>query len=564
MAVSQKVVVIGGVAAGPKAAVKIKRLDQDAEVTMIEKGHFLSYAGCGLPYYVGNDIRHQKELYLMGYGIPRDPEFFAAVKGVNVRNHTEALKIDRHEKKVLLREPDGKKTWIDYDKLLLCTGANPVIPPIPGVDLKHVHTLHSIPDAEAVKNLATSKKEGNAVIIGGGLIGVETAEALSHQGWHVTIVEMLPQVLSMLDWEMAKLVENRMKDNGVTILTQTRVTALEGEKAVERVVTDKGELPADLVILAVGVRPNVKLAREAGLALGPLGGIKVNERMQTSDDSIYAAGDCVENVHLMTGEPIYAPQGSTANKQGRVAAINICGGHDTFPGVMGAMVCKMFDYSAGRTGLNAEEARKQGFDVITVLVPAADKAHYMPNVRGVTLKLVVDKKTRRLLGTNAVGTGAVSQRIDQVTLAIMANLTVDEIAEVDLCYAPPFASAMDNLIIAANVARNKLDGYLKAITPIEVQQKREAGEDFILLDLRTKGEFRMRRIPGAINIPLQELRKRVEELDPNRNYILSCAASRRAYEASLILRHAGFQNVIVMDGGISCWPYEVETGKPEN
>ncbi len=552
-----KIVIIGGVAAGPKTASKVIRLMPDAEVTVVEKGKLLSYAGCGLPYYVSGVVKEQKELLATPVGVVRDSVFFRKVKNVRVLNETEALQIDRAGKRVLVRAlTDGEESWLDYDKLALATGGTPVVPPIPHVDLEGIFALHGVHDAEGIRDVLAQGKARDVVIVGGGLIGVETTEALVEAGCRVTIVEMLPQVLNILDWGMARLVEKHMELHGVKVLTSSKVLSFEGDGQVSAVVTDQGKLPADMVVLAVGVRPNVKLAQDAGLEIGSTGAIKVDDHMRTSDPDVYAAGDCVESVDLVTGQPCFVPLGSTANKQGRVAAMNICGGEDAFPGVLGSSVCKVFDYCVARTGLTETAAKQRGYEVTTAMAPGPDRAHYMPSAVPLLLKLVVDSRTRRLLGVQAVGPGAGDKRIDVAAMAITAGMTVDQLANADLCYAPPYAPAMDNIITAANVARNKLDGSMVGVSPQEVRQMMEAKEDFVLLDVRSPAEYEEDRLPGSTLIPLGALRERLGELPRHKEIVTFCKVSLRGYEAALILKAAHFEKVRVMDGGIAMWPYE--------
>ncbi|MBN1851257.1 MAG: FAD-dependent oxidoreductase [Pirellulales bacterium] len=552
-----KTVIIGGVAAGPKTASKVIRLMADAEVTIVEKGTLLSYAGCGLPYYVSGVVKEQKELLSTPVGVVRDPVFFRKVKNVHVMNQTEALEIDRAAKRIRVQAlTKGNESWLDYDKLVLATGGTPVVPPIPNVALGGIFKLHGVHDAEGIREVLSQGKAQDVVIVGGGLIGVETTEALVHAGCRVTIVEMLPQLLNILDWEMARLVEKHMESHGVKVLTDCKVLSFQGDGHVNAVVTTQGTIPADMVVLAVGIRPNVKLAKDAGLEIGSTGAIKVNSHMRTSDPDIYAVGDCVESIDLITGQPCFVPLGSTANKHGRVAAINICGGEDTFPGVLGSTVCKVFDYCVARTGLTETAARKLGYEVAMAMVPGPDRAHYMPNAASLLLKLVVDSKSRRLLGAQAVGPGTGDKRIDVAAMAILAGMTVDQLAHVDLCYAPPYAPAMDNIITAANVARNKLDGTMIGVPPQEVHQMMEANEDFILLDLRSPAEYEEVQLPGSTLIPLGTLRERLGELPKDKEIVAFCQVSLRGYEGALILKAAQFEKVRVMDGGIAMWPYE--------
>jgi len=557
MPAPMKVLIIGGVAAGPKTASKVIRLMPDAEVTVVEKGKLLSYAGCGLPYYVSGVVKEQNELLATPIGVVRDPVFFRKVKNVHVMNQTEAIQIDRAGKRVRVRAlTGGEESWLDYDKLVLATGGTPVVPPIPNVGLERIFRLHGVHDAEGIRAVLAQATAQDVVIVGGGLIGVEATEALAEAGCRVTIVEMLPQVLNILDWGIARLVEKHMESHGVKVLTGTKVLEFQGDGHVSAVVTDQGTLPADMVILAVGVRPNVKLARDAGLEIGSTGAIRVDPHMRTSDPDVYAAGDCVESIDLVTGGPCFVPLGSTANKHGRVVAMNLCGEEDTFPGVLGSTVCKVFDYCVGRTGLTETAARKAGYDVTTALAPGPDRAHYMPGASPLLLKIVVDTKTRRLLGAQATGPGAGDKRIDVAAMAITAGMTVDQLAQADLCYAPPYAPAMDNIITAANVARNKLDGKMVGVSPREVHEMLGAQEDFVLLDVRSPAEYEEVRLPGSTLIPLGALRDRLGELPPDKPIVTFCKVSLRGYEAALILRAGGFEQVRVLDGGVAMWPYE--------
>jgi NADPH-dependent 2,4-dienoyl-CoA reductase/sulfur reductase-like enzyme/rhodanese-related sulfurtransferase len=559
---SLKVVVIGGVAAGPKAAAKIMRLNPEAEVTLLEKGKFISYAGCGLPYYVSGVVKEQKDLMSTPIGVVRDAGFFQKVKNVKVLTETEALEIDRGGKRVRARHAgEAGDFWLAYDKLVLATGAKPTIPPVPKANLANITTLHSLADAERIKAWAAQAKAREVVMVGGGLIGVETVEALFDYDCQVTLVEMLPQILPMLDWEMARLVERYLDLNGVKVLTSTKVTSFEGDDVVTGIMTTQGRLPADLVVLGIGVRPNVDLARTAGLQIGLTGGIKVDAGMRTSDPDIYAAGDCAESTDLVTGKPCYVPMGSTANKQGRVAAINICGGQDEFPGVLGSTVCRVFDFCVARTGLTEVAARQHGYEVTTVLVPESDQPHYMPTAKLLIIKLVVDTGTRKLLGAQAVGPGAGDKRMDVAAMAITAGMTVDQLSKVDLCYAPPYSPALDNIITAANVARNKLDGQFVGITPMEVKARLDAKEDFVLLDVRSPAEHQQEHLAGSTLIPLGALRSRLGELPKEKEIVAFCKVSLRGYEAAKILQGAGFKRVRVMDGGLAVWPFEKLNGK---
>lgn len=561
-----RVVVIGGVAAGPKAASRILRVRPDAEVTLFEQGRFLSYAGCGLPYYVSGVIQEQRQLMETPVGVLRDSAFFANVKHFHVRDRTRVTAIDRSAKTVAYESGEtGETGTVGYDKLVLATGARPIRPPLPGMELEHVHCLHGIEDSEGIKGMVTDGQARDVVIIGGGLIGVEVTEALVNAGCRVTIVERLPQVLSVIDWELALQVQRHLQSRGVKVLTETTVEALIPDASGRRVTavrTDQGEIPAELVIAAVGVRPATELARAAGLPVDPAtGALLVDERMATPDPDIFAAGDCVALPHQLTGKPYYVPLGSLANKEARVAANNVCGLDDRFPGVLATVICRVFDFNVGRTGLGEKEAREAGFDVETVLAPAPDAPHFMPESKLIVLKLVLDRGSRRLLGLEAVGPGRVDKRIDVAATAITAGMTVDQVAKLDLAYAPPYGSAMDNLITACDVARNKLSDLMRGVSPMAVEREREIrGDDLFLLDVRTPKEVAETAIPGAINIPLGTLPSRLHEVPRDKDVICFCKISLRGYEAARVLIGAGFPRVRVMDGGIVTWPYETCIG----
>lgn len=557
-----KVVVIGGVAAGLKAACKTVRLCAEADVTVVEKGEILSYAGCGLPYFISGVVRKREELFSTPIGVARDPGFFKAVKKVKVLNRTEALSIDRQGKKVLVKHIEtGEAQTLPYDKLVVATGAQAFVPPIPGADLENVFTVKSVEDADRIRALVDGGSVRKAVIVGGGLIGVEMAESLADCALDVSLVEMLPRILPMLDPEMALLVEKHLDMHGIGVHTGVSVTAFEGDRSVEAVVCGDLRLDADLVILAVGVRPAVDLAVEAGLEIGPFRGIRVDDRMCTSDPDIYAAGDCVEVKNILTGQPSFIPLGSTANKQGRVAAINLCGGDETFPGVLGSTVVKVCDLAVARSGLSESEARAAGFETITCCVPGEDRAHYYPGAAGVILKLVADRESGRLLGAQAVGTGDVSKRIDACVGALTGSLTVDQVSKLDLCYAPPYANALDVLITAANVLKNKMESRFRGIGSAAVKEMLDRGDDFVFLDVRSPDEVSDAAIDGAVNIPLGTLRTAHEQVPRHKPIIAFCAVSLRGYEASLILAAAGHDDVQVMEGGVAAWPFAVTKSK---
>ncbi|MFC1915393.1 FAD-dependent oxidoreductase [Chloroflexota bacterium] len=550
------IVIIGGTACGPKAAARAQRCDPHARITIVEQDEDLSTATCGLPYYVSGVISSPDDLLMVEH------DFFSDVLDIEVLSRTRALAIDRqaHEVKIINLENEAVST-ISYDKLVLATGGKPVIPELEGKHLKGIFTLTKIKDAVAIRNMTQPHQIKKAVIIGAGLIGLEMAEAFVSQGMDVTVVEALDWVLpTLLDFEMAAQVAKHLRANGVKLLFGQRVIRFEdnGKGWVGRVITKDTELEADLVLLAVGTRPNTELARDAGLAIGKSGGIAVNEYLQTSDPDIYAGGDCVENANLITQEEVLVPLGSTANKHGRVIGTNVAGGCETFPGVLGTAIAKVFDYNVGRVGLSESQAREAGYEVVTCLVTHYEHATYYPDGKEILVKLIASKADNRLLGGQVVGPGETAKRIDVLATVLTFGATADDLSSLDLSYAPPYNSAMDPLHHAANVILNKQKGYARAITPKEVKNKLDNGDDFILLDVRSLKEWKTSRIEAAQSklLPLTELRARLGELNKDTEIVTLCETSTRAYQAQRILHGAGFKDIKFMDGSIAAWPYE--------
>ncbi len=558
----KKVLIIGGVAAGAKAASRIIRRDPDVEVIMLEKGENISYGACGMPFFIADMLKDHTELMNTPTGVIRNTGFFKNVKGVKVLIKTRAEEIDRAAKIVkAINTETGDLLEFAYDKLVLATGGTPVVPPIEGVGLKNIFKLSTIEDSVAIKAAITGGDVKKAVIVGAGLIGIEMIEAFKTMGIEVTVIEMQAWALpALLDREMGYLLGSFLKSKGVRVLTSETVVRFEGdpEGRLTKVITDKNELEADLALMSIGIRPAVELAKKAGIKIGITGAIEVNKSLQSSDPDIYAGGDCAENTHRLTGAKIFAPMGSTANKHGRCIADHITGQAAPFPGVLGTGICKIFDYKVGRTGLSEEDAREQGYDVETVIVPAPDKPHFYPGNAPLIIKLTADRKTEKILGAQILGPGDVAKRTDIVVSAMSFGATAEDLANLDLAYAPPFSPALDNIITAAHVMLNKFSGLARAVSPLQVKAKLDNNEDFVFLDVRGPDEYETMRIehPNIRLIPLGMLRDKLDELSIDKEIIAFCKISLRGYEAQRILDANGFKNVKFMDGGILAWPFE--------
>ena len=561
----RKIIVIGGSAAGPKAAAKARRIDNDAQVVILQKDGDLSMASCGYPYYVGGCFDDRNQLLCTPAGAVRNPMFYLNAKDIEARVNTEVTHIDRTGKTLSYKNlATGETGKMPYDKLIVATGAIPRMPPVPGVELDGITTLQSMKDADFLRAIRDEGRIKKAVVIGGGLIGIETCEALQLAGIEITVIELLPQLLTFLDWELAKLVENHVRSNGANVITDNGIAAFLGENGrLTGVKLQNGtELPCELAVVAIGVRPNVALAKEAGLRIGDLGGIEVNECMQTSDPDIYAAGDCVETTNRITGKKVHATYGDLANLQGRVAGENAASTNCvTFPGTIQTGICKVFDYAAGSTGLSEAAAGRLGMtDILTVINASPDKPGFMEGKLLVT-KLTINAKTGRILGAQCIGPGNVAKQIAQWAMAIQGNLTLEDLINADLPYAPPFSLAIDHFVATAHIMQNKVKGRMKGITCKEVYEKVRAGEKPFIIDVRGPEEFEEMRLGiGETLIPLGALRKRLGELpaDKNREIVCYCKISLRGYEAALALEANGWKNVKVMEGRIMAWPYPRE------
>ncbi|WP_302735962.1 FAD-dependent oxidoreductase [uncultured Desulfovibrio sp.] len=557
----EKILIVGGVALGPKAASRCKRLMPDAEVTLVDENVYISYGGCGIPYYVSGEVQNLDDLRATPYHTIRDPEFFRAMKGVTVRNQTRALSIDRAAKTLLVKDViSGKEEKLPYDKLVLATGASPRVPPVEGKDLKNVLSLTRLEAADAIRTACQEGKINEAVIVGGGFIGLEAAVALADMwGVKVSVVEMMDQILpGVLSHSLARMAEHDCVSHKVDVYASEKVLKLEGKDgAVSKVVTDKRELPAQLVIFAAGFIPNGRLAKDAGLDVAPFGAVVVDEHMRTSDPAIYAGGDCVAIRNIITDKLGYLPLGSMANRQGRVIGTNLAGGDATFPGYVGTWAVKLFEMSFCGTGLTVERARKEGYDAIGVSVEQLDRAHFYPEKNMMSLELVVDKPTRRVLGIQgACSAGdALKARVDAVAGVLQyARPTVEDISNLEVSYAPPFASAMDVVNVVGNVADNVLAGRFKPVTGdqfMELWKKRDQNHIFFIDARPAKaGQAVQAQHPEWHSIPLEEIAARVNEVPKNRPVAIICNTGLRAYDSLLILARNGITDVVNSTGGM--------------
>ena len=558
---SKRVVIIGGVATGPKTAARLRRLDEDTIITIIERGDLLSYAGCGMPFYIEDIIQNYDEL--LGGETIRNTAWFQNIKNVSVLDNTEALNINRTKKTVTVKSlRNGGTMDLPYDKLVLATGASPFVPRMEGTELNGVHRLYTPQDARTIKEAVDSWVR-NVAIVGGGLIGLETCGAFVTRGCQVTILEMMPYLVpNLLDEDMALLLEKYLTEKGVNIVKGSPVSKIIGDNnhnvsAVET--ADGRKVDADLVIIAIGVRPNTQLAVEAGLKIGPTRAIAVNDQLQTSDPDIYAGGDCVESTHLVTGNKIYAPLGSTANKHGRIIADNIAGIATSFSGVTGTAVFKVLEYNCGSTGLTEGKARELGYNIVTSLCPRRDYSGYIPGAQYFMVKLVGDLDTGRLLGCQVLGEGDGVKRIDVAATVLKYGGSYKDLADLDLGYAPSYSTAIDAIAHAANVLRNKAEGLLESVTPQELKGILDSDrDDYVLVDCREKSSFESGWVGGdqTVNISIGRLRSGDHGLPRDKEIIFTCLTSVTAWNAVRVLKAKGYERVKILDGSLKAWPYD--------
>jgi len=557
-----RVVIIGGVACGPKTAARLRRLHPNAEITMVERDAIVSYGACGLPYYVEGLFSSINTLIETPVGVARTPAFFDKAKGFKVLTRTEAVKVDRDNQKVDIRNLETNETGsLPYDKLVLATGGLAFHPPIPGIDLKNVWFMTHPNHAESLVKEIQDKGFKTAAMVGAGFIGIEMAEALTHRGLSVHLIEMADQIMpGVLDHDIATFASKHLKQKGVKLVLGERVTGILGDTQASGVQTNQQNIDAEAVIIAVGTRPNDSLARDAGLECMARGGIVVNSYCQTSDPNIYAGGDCAVNTYIdrLIGNPMYVPLGSTANKHGRIIANHIAGNAVPFGGITGTGIVKAFDFNISRTGMSERQAIDLNLDYETTYWSGPDRPHYMPGSKPLLIKMIACKKTRKLLGIQAAGMGDVARRIDTAAAVIRFGGTLDELADIDFAYAPPFSPPIDPLATCAHIMLNKLDGIANGISAYKAKERIE-NDDVVLLDVRTPGEIETMQLPyPCTHIPLGALREKAETLPKDKDILAFCKVSMRGYEAQRILNAKGFDRVYFIEGGIIGWPFEVK------
>ena len=539
-----KVLIIGGVAAGASAAARLRRLSEDAEIIIVERSGYISYANCGLPYYVGGVIENKAALTL------QTPESFWSRFRIEARVNTEALSIDRKGKTVHLRDLISKKEYTEsYDKLILAPGAEAIVPPFPGIDSKRIYRLRHTEDAFILKEAALKAKK--AIVIGGGFIGLETAENLRHMGLEVMIIQLLDHV-SNLSFDMAQIIHEEIRKNGIDLHLEEGVKSFEEKDDSISVITDKGSYNADFAVLAIGVRPDSKLAKDAGLETDRRGSIIVSDTMRTSDDDIYAAGDAVSIRNAVSGEMGMIALAGPANKEGRIAADNIAGYDSHYRGASGVSAMKVFSLTAASAGITEENAKRLGLDYDVAITYQADHASYYPGSQMMMLKLVYEKTTGRVLGGEAVGRNGTDKRIDRISMAAAMGMTVEDLVDLDFAYAPPYSSAKDPVNILGYIASNKMKGILEEFRAEDIPSLDKSSS--MLVDLRTEEEVKGGMIEGAVNIPLDSLRDNLDKLDRSKTIYVYCRSGQRSYIGYRILKGHGFR-AKSLSGGYLMYSY---------
>lgn len=546
-----RIVIVGGVAGGASAAAKARRVNESAEITMFERGPFVSFANCGLPYYISDRISNRDELLL------QTPEMFWKRFRVTVNIRHEVLSIHRHNQTLTVKNlASGAVFAVPYDKLILAPGAGAIVPDLSGIPADNVFTVKTVPDSDAIKQFLSRYSAKRAIVVGGGFIGLETVDVLVELGLEVTLVELAPQILPPFDPDLSSLMAQHLQEKGVRVIVEDGVRVFHKTQGMvqELELASGTRLPCDLAILSIGVRPELKLAQEAGLDIGAAGGIVVNEFQQTSDHNVYAAGDAVEVVHLVTGKAIRIPLAGPANKQGRVAGANAAGRNLRFAGAIGSAIVESLGMVAAKTGLSEREAQTHGYDYFVSVTHPLDHAGYYPGAEALHMKLIVEKGTGRLLGGQIIGKQGVDKRIDVLATAIHGKMSVEDLEALDLAYAPQFNSAKGPVVMAGFVAANILRGEVPPITGDQLHKKLEGNEPIQLLDVRTQKEYHDYHIPRARLVPVDALREQLDELDPTKETVVYCRVGLRGYVACRILLQHGFPRVYNLTGGILSFP----------
>ncbi|WP_250673968.1 CoA-disulfide reductase [Paraclostridium ghonii] len=541
----KKVVIVGGVAGGASTAARLRRLEENVEIIMFEKGEFISFANCGLPYYIGDIITEREKL------IVQTVEAMSDKFNLDIRNLSEVINIDKENKKVTVKNHKTEEVYDEnYDVLVLSPGASPIKPPINGIkDCNNLFTLRNIPDTDKIKAYVDKDSTKKAVVIGGGFIGIEMAENLVERGIDVTLVEASSQVMAPLDEEMVSTIHEHLIDNGINLILDDGVKEFKNNGKVVALNSGK-EIETDLIILSIGVRPETSIAKDAGLKLNERGAIVVDEYMKTSDEDIYALGDAVEILDFVNKKPTMIPLAWPANRQGRLVADNICGKNIKYKGTLGSSVAKIFDYTVATTGNNEKTLKRLGVDYEVVHIHPNSSAGYYPGSFPISLKMIFDKKTGEIYGAQGVGIEGVEKRIDVLATAIKANLTVFDLQDVETCYAPPYNSAKDPVNMLGYYASNIIDGDVKTIQYYDVDEVLDRGD--IVLDVRDEFELATGKMEGAVNIPLGELRKRIKELPKDKSIYVTCQVGLRGYIACRILTQRGYK-CFNIDGGIKTY-----------
>jgi NADPH-dependent 2,4-dienoyl-CoA reductase/sulfur reductase-like enzyme/rhodanese-related sulfurtransferase len=538
MKTASRIVIVGGVAGGASAAARARRVDESAEIAIFERGPYISFANCGLPYHISGEIEDRSKLLIM------TPEKMWDRSRVRVHVNHEVLSIDHSAKTIRVRRSDGCEEDVPYNKLILSQGAKPIVPPIPGAELPNVFTLRDVPDMDRIIAFIDSRKPRTAAVIGGGFIGLEMAEAFHRRGMHVTVIEKLPHILPLLDHDTATHLENRVRGNQFAVMTGTEAKSFSPE-GLE--LADGSFIAAELILLSVGVRAEVDLAKRAGLEIGVTGGVKVNARMESSDPDIYAVGDAAETTHMLTGARTRIPLAGPANRQGRIAGANAAGGHFLYPGALGTSIVRVLHMTAGFTGLNSAQAAKAGFSFFTSVTIDASHAGYYPGAMPTRIKILAEEGTGRVLGAQIVGEDGVDKRTDVLATAIAGKMTVFDLEGLDLAYSPPFGSANDPVNTAGFVADHIVRGDVATVAPEDWKPNGE-----FLLDVRENHEVaESGTLPNAVHIPLAELRDRLAELPRDRRILVYCHKGQRGYLAACALKGSGFEDVVNLRGGIA-------------